>query len=319
MRLLMMGTGPFAVPTFESLLESGHQVPALVTRPVPPARGRRNTPPNPMRDAAVAGGVPILEPDSMNTDAARRELAGYEPDLFVVCDFGQILSSATLAVAPLGGINLHGSLLPKYRGAAPINWALYHGESETGVTVIHMTPRLDSGPCLAQDAVRIDPDEDAVQLERRLSLLGVQTVQLSLSLLENWDRQSPIGVVQDPAQATRAPRLKKSDGAVDWSRSAREIRNQVRAFQPWPGTYTNWHREADEPLRLILEQVSTLPADDAIATPGQVVRVDKRQLVVAAGQGYVAIDRLQPAGKRSMEISEFLRGHAVQPGDRFGD
>jgi methionyl-tRNA formyltransferase len=318
MRLLMMGTGPFAVPTFEYLLDSRHEVQALVTRPVPPARGRRKTPANPMRDVAAARGVAILAPDSVNTEAARRELAARGADVFVVCDFGQILASSTLGVTPLGGVNLHGSLLPKYRGAAPINWALYHGESETGVTVIHMTPALDSGPCLARDAVSIEPHEDAIQLERRLALLGVQTVERALSLLEAWDRQTPIGVSQDPAHATRAPRLKKSDGLVDWTRSAEDIANQVRAFKPWPGTYTTYRHGGGEPLRLILDQVSPAESSASPGCPGEVVRVGKRELVLATGAGWLSIDRLQPAGKRPMDAAEFLRGHAVTAGDRFG-
>ncbi len=319
MRLLMMGTGPFAVPTFESLLDSQHDVVALVTRPVPPAKGRRKTPPNPMRDLAQARGLPVSEPASVNTDAARRELESWNADLFVVCDFGQILSSSTLATAPLGGINLHGSLLPKYRGAAPINWALYHGETETGVTVIHMTPKLDGGPCLARDSVRIAPEEDAVQLEQRLSQLGVETVQRSLSQLATWDRQSPIGVLQDPAQATKAPRLKKTDGAIQWTRSATGIRDQVRAFKPWPGSYTLWRRHQGESLRLILDCVSIAESEGSTGSPGEIVRVGKQELVVTTGEGLLAIARLQPAGKRLMDVGEFLRGHRLEPGDRLGD
>ena len=315
MRLLMMGTGPFAVPTFESLLDSEHEVVALVTRPVPPARGRRKTPPNPMRDVAEARALPILAPDSVNTDAARQELAIWNPELFVVCDFGQILSSATLAVAPLGGLNLHGSLLPKYRGAAPINWALYHGEAETGVTVIHMTPKLDGGPSLARDAVRIRPDEDAAELEQRLATLGVKTVRRALQQLATWDRQSPIGVIQDGSQATKAPRLKKTDGVIDWTRAASELRNQVRAFKPWPSSYTVWHRREGAPLRLILDRVSIAEPDGSSGAPGEIVRVGKRELVVATGDRLLAIDRLQPAGKRPMEVGEFLRGHRIEPGE----
>ena len=172
MRLILMGTGPFAVPSFQSLLHSRHQVVAVVTRPVPPARGRRKGPVNPVREMELNKHVPILDPPDVNAAAPRSQLAKFEADVLVVCDYGQILSVETLAVARLGGINLHGSLLPKYRGAAPVNWAIWHGEKETGVTVIHMTPRLDAGPCLAKQQTPIGPNEDAEQLEKPSSSQG---------------------------------------------------------------------------------------------------------------------------------------------------
>src|SRR6185295_7456792 len=150
-------------------------------------------------------GLPVLAPESINTDEARADLARFAPDLLVVCDYGQLLSPATLAVAGLGGINLHGSLLPKYRGAAPINWAMYHGERETGATVIHMTPQLDAGPSIAQAKTSIGPDETAVELEPRLAALGAPLVLESIELLRAG-KAKPI--LQDAAQATRAPRLK---------------------------------------------------------------------------------------------------------------
>src|SRR5688572_1769827 len=148
LRLVMMGTGPFAAPTFRALCQSRHEVLLLVTQPVRPAPGRKAPAESPMRAIARERGLPIYDPKSINTDEARVELARHRPDLLIVADYGQILAPETLAVAPRGGMNLHGSLLPKYRGAAPINWAIYNGERETGVTVIHMTPRIDAGPCL---------------------------------------------------------------------------------------------------------------------------------------------------------------------------
>jgi methionyl-tRNA formyltransferase len=239
--------------------------------------------------------------------------------LFVVCDYGQILSSPTLAVSHRGGINLHGSLLPKYRGAAPVNWAIWRGEVETGVTVIHMTPHLDGGPCLAVARTAIALGEDTPALEQRLSLLGVQPVLQALEMLAGWDGQSPLGTRQDVALATRAPRLKKSHGEVDWSQSAVGIVNQVRALRPWPGTYTQWLR-VSHPLHLLLEQVAvdalTLPTTGV--APGCVVRVDGQVITVATATGCLAIHRLKPAGKRVMDAGEFLRGYPVHVGDRFG-
>jgi methionyl-tRNA formyltransferase len=319
MRILPLGTGPFAVPTFRWLLDSPHEVPALVTRPTQSAKGREKASLNPMRDLAEERGLEVYAPDSINTDESRQKLAAWQADLLVVCDYGQILSRETLAVAPLGGINLHGSLLPKYRGAAPVHWAIYNGDAETGLTVIHMTPRLDGGPCLAVRRMSISSNVTMPHLEQQLSYLGVEAVQEAIEKLSRWDRVSPIGEIQDQSQATKAPRLKKTDGAVDWTRSAEQIRNQIRAFKPWPATYTHWLRAGAEPLRILLDQVSVVEAPSAgMAQPGQVILSDGKQLIVATGSGSLSIHALQPAGKRVMDIAEFLRGYPVRAGDRFG-
>lgn len=319
-RLIMMGTGPFAVPTFESLLRSEHLIAALVTRPVRPAKGRGAVSKSPTQAVAEVAGVEVLAPEDVNDVASRAALARMNAELFVVCDYGQILSRETLSLPRWGGINLHGSLLPKYRGAAPVNWAILSGDRETGVSVIHMTPRLDAGPCLAIARTPIGPDENAVELERRLSLLGVAPVHEAIALLQRWDGHSPIGVVQDRALATRAPRLSKSDGEIRWSQSAQQIANQVRGLQPWPGTYTHWSGtgDASQRMRLIVDRVSIVAASEPGTLAGTVVPSPPGKLVVACGTDWVSIDRVQPAGKRSMEIAEFLRGHNVPPGSQLG-
>lgn len=320
MRIVMLGTGPFAVPTFQWLLDA-HEVPALVTRPTPPAKGREKASLNPMRDVALARGLPILEPASINTPDAIAAVAELRPELLMVCDYGQILSREALGIAPLGGINLHASLLPKYRGAAPIHWAILNGDQQTGVSVIHMTPRLDGGPILATRTVDIGPNETMPELEQRLARLGVDAVRESIERLAGWDRTSPLGVRQDASQVSKAPRLAKKDGAVDWTKPAQAIFNQVRALKPWPGTYCQWQRPAGEPLRLILEQVSLVGADaDASqpsAPPGEIALSDGRRLIVATGDGFLSLDVVQPAGKRAMPVEEFLRGYPVKTGQRM--
>jgi methionyl-tRNA formyltransferase len=316
MRLILMGTGSFAVPTFRALLASPHTVLALVTRPVPPARGRHQGPVNPVADALADSGLPVLAPADVNDAATRCQLSQWRPDLFVVCDYGQILSSETLSIAVRGGVNLHGSLLPKYRGAAPVNWAIWEGEAETGVTVIHMTPRLDGGPCLTTARTPIAPEDDAPALEHRLSQMGVQPVLEALAMLEAWDGHSPLGTPQERAHATRAPRLRKSDGEVNWTQPAVRIANQVRALRPWPGTYSQWLREG-QPMRLLLERVAA-DSQSSGGEAGQVIRVDRQAIVVATGSGALAIHQVQPAGKRVMDTAEFLRGYLVRVGDRFG-
>jgi methionyl-tRNA formyltransferase len=315
-KLIVMGTGPFAVPMFQALLESPHAVLGLVTRPISDG-GRRKDSANPMRDVALAANVPVLSPRDVNDPQFVAWLLEQRADLFAVCDFGQILSRDCLAAARLGGINLHGSLLPKYRGAAPVQWAVYQGEPTTGVSVIHMTPKLDAGPILAQAETAIGADETSQSLEPRLAELGAAAVMQALAMLTAWNGAEPLGRSQDPSQASRAPRLRKDQGRINWSEPARQIRNQIRAFAPWPGSYTLVPRDASESLRLIVHQARE--ADSPGPFPaGTVIRGGPGALVVACGQGALALSHVQPAGKRSMSIEEFLRGHPIPQGIRLG-
>ncbi|MEX0939362.1 MAG: methionyl-tRNA formyltransferase [Pirellulales bacterium] len=309
MRLVMMGTGAFAVPTISALIESPHEVVVLVTRP---PHGRR-PPPNPMRELAASRAVPVWMPETVGAPEAAQRLRELAADLLVVCDYGEILSPEVLQTTRLGGINLHASQLPKYRGAAPINWAILRGEKETGNTVFRLTPGLDAGPTIAQSRLAIGPEETAAELKDRLAQDGAVLVRQAVDDLASGNIRE---VKQDRTLVTRAPRLQKSQGQVDWSRSAAEIKNQVRALQPWPTTYTFWHRPGHEPLRLILEQVLALP-DAAEAEPGTVVETERR-LVVTTGEGLLELCRVRPAGKRVMQANEFLRGHPVLVGQQLG-
>ncbi len=321
MRLILMGTGPFAVPTFQTLLEAAtHEVVAIISRPPTSGKGRKQASVSPVIELARRCARPVWTPHDINDGPARRQLDAYQADLMVVCDYGQILAAETLATTQLGGVNLHGSLLPRYRGAAPVNWAIWNGEQETGISVIHMTPRLDAGPILAVRRTPIAPSEDAVQLEQRLARLGIEGVQDALALLAEWDGHRVIGIRQDPAQATSAPRLKKADGNVNWSHSAQRIRNQVRAFKPWPGTFTTWNRDA-KPMRLILNEVTVVDSSSSARDfgPGEVVRSDPAHLWVATGDGLLAVESIQPAGKRALTITEFLRGYALSEGMQLGN
>ena len=312
MRLVMLGTGPFAVPTLRRLVASPHEVLRVVTRP---PRGRRAEAP-PMQTAAEDFGLPLWQPETVNSEEAVAELAALKPDLLVVCDYGEILKPAALAVAPHGGINLHGSLLPKYRGAAPVQWAVLSGDAETGNTVIQMTAGLDAGPCLGVDVVPIDPDETAGELEARLAARGGALV---LSIVDALANGAATSVKQDRAQASKAPRLEKEHGAIDWSRSAQEIKNQVRALDPWPRAYTAWQRGAGEPLRLILHRTQVItPSPNPEVHPGTVLDAGNQRLLVATGAGALEILTLQPAGKRVMPAAEFLRGYQLTPGQRLG-
>ncbi|HLA83235.1 MAG TPA: methionyl-tRNA formyltransferase [Thermoguttaceae bacterium] len=315
MRIIMAGTGPFAVPTFRELLESSHEVVLLVTSPRRLCRGRPAARECPVRDVAAASGMPIFDPEDVNTPESVARLVEAAADVLVVCDYGQILSREALASARLGGINLHGSLLPKYRGAAPVAWAICHGETTTGVTVIHMTPTVDAGPCIAQASTPIGPDETAAELEARLCRLGGPLVLRTLDALAAGNVRP---IEQDPRLASRAPRLKKEDGLIDWTRPAAAVKNHVRAMDPWPKAYTFWHRTGGEPARLILGPVTTVDSSGQSTPPGTVLEASGDRLMVAAGEGAVLLQSLQPAGKRMLPVDAFLRGYPVQPGERLG-
>lgn len=313
MRIVVLGTGPFAVPSLQSLHASKHEVVCAISRP---PRGRKPLP-APVTVAAEQLGIEVWLPETVNSDEARAKLAAWNADLLVVCDYGEILKSATLASSRLGGINLHGSLLPKYRGAAPVQWAILNGDEETGNTVIQMTPGLDAGPCLGVQRIAIGLDETAGELEPRMADLGAQ---LTLQVVDQLAAGTASPLDQDKTQATKAPRLTKPQGEIDWSRSAVQIKNQVRALQPWPKAFTHWQRAEGNLLRLIIHRVAfeeEAEEDKKATVPGEVVCVDSG-LQVATGQGVLRLEAIQPAGKRVMKAEEFLRGHAVRVGDRLG-
>jgi methionyl-tRNA formyltransferase len=321
MRLVMMGTGTFAEPVFQALLTGPHQVVGLVTqpdRPIGQERASTRQIGRSLKAMAVESGIPVLQPDSINTSEGVSELRALQPELLVVAAYGQILSRKVLAVPPLGGINVHASLLPKYRGAAPVAWAIYHGETRTGVTIIKMSVHLDAGDILAQEAVDIGAEETAGELEARLAVIGAR---LASAVIDQIGAGTARGIKQDKSQASKAPKLTKEHGQIDWSPHARAVCNQIRAMQPWPTAYTYWHRHGQQPLRLIILRAAWRDGTPTGAlAPGQIIVQpdDASHLRVAAGSGtQVEIVELQPAGRKRMAASEFLRGHRPQPGDRL--
>jgi methionyl-tRNA formyltransferase len=328
MRLVMMGTGLFAEPALEALLSSAHPVVGLVTQPdraTGAERGSTRQTGRGMKTIAQEHGVPVLQPESINTTEGVAALRELRPDLLVVAAYGQILSRDVLAVPPQGGINVHASLLPKYRGAAPVAWAIYHGEKQTGVTIIKMSVSLDAGDMLAQEAINIGRNETAGEVEARLAPLGAK---LALQVIDQIEKGTVQGRKQDPSQVTKAPKLKKENGLIDWSRTAEQVCNQIRAMQPWPTPYSFLHRAAQRPLRIIITRARLSDAGtfNQPAVPGTIIfdTSDPLSLYVVAGEAapgkhsVVLVTELQPAGKRRMTDGEFLRGNAVKKGDRFG-
>ena len=323
LRIVVMGTGPFAVPMFRALVESPHEIVAVVTRPDHAPPGRR-PPPNPMREAATAAGIGILDPEKVNEPAAVTMFAALRPDLFVVCDYGQILSRDLLGVPPLGGINLHGSLLPRHRGAAPVQWAIREGDAVSGVSVIHMTPALDAGNVIVARSTPVGGRETAAEVEPRLADLGagavIDAVERMQAALAATGTVAGIGIPQDAAKATRAARLSKQDGIVDWSLPAVTIERLRRALEPWPRLTTFFTRGDGQRQRLVLEDVAVAAHPEAVAaTPGSVLDTSGGRIVVACGGGTaVAITRVVPEGRRGMSAADYLRGSPLLPGAMLG-
>ncbi len=307
----MLGTGDFALPTFEHLCETGHGVVALITQPDRPQGRKQELIPSRIKRAALARGIRVEQPEDVNAPASLDLVRGLDADLLVTAAYGQILSADLLSITPMGGINLHGSILPAYRGAAPVARAIEGGEAETGVTVIRMTPRIDAGGMMAFARTPIGPDETAGELEARLALLGGPMVAEAIAALVAG---KAVILPQDRSKVTRAPKLRKEAGRIDWTRSARQVHDLVRAMQPWPVASTTWHRPAG-PVRLIVHRSQPL---EGHGEPGRVLEAHSDRLVIAAGSDAVRLLTVQLEGKKPFPAAEFLRGHHPH-GDRMGD
>lgn len=315
LKLVMMGTGDFAVPTFQALYGTSHTVEALYTQPDRIRTGQERHA-NPMKPVAAEHGTPIQQPERVNTPESLDELRNLAPDVLVVAAYGQILSRALLAIPRLRTINVHASLLPKYRGAAPINYAIWKGEAESGVSIIEIQPKLDAGPVLAAESTPIGSEETAGELESRLAAIGAS---LAIRVLDELERGTAVGIEQDAGLATFAPKLTKEQAAIDWTRSAAEVDCHIRAMQPWPTPFTFLHRAGKPPQRCIIRKVRPFAGlAKTGGQPGTVVVSDKEHLVVQTGSVPLWLVEIQPQGKRPMSGAEFARGARIAVGDQFG-
>ena len=256
----------------------------------------------------------MFQPVKASAPESLDVLAGWQADLFVVAAYGQILSTKLLSLPRLGAINVHASILPKHRGASPIQHAVWVGDTETGITIFQIVRELDAGPVLAIERTPIGREETSGELEERLATFAVPVL---LRVVEQLDVGTAIPQPQDHSQATYARRLSKSDGEIRWTQSAAEIACHVRAMQPWPKAFSHWRRPDHPPLRVIVPCVSVI-ADSTIAPSGTVLPSPPGQLLVKAGQDAVSLESLQPEGKRPMTAADFLHGYPVQPGQKFG-
>jgi len=306
MRVLFMGTPGFAVPSLAALADAGEELIGVVTQPDrPKGRGERVAS-SPVKDWAVAKDVPLYQPNKVRDSGFIKQLNDLSPDLIAVVAFGQILPKALLEIPRNGCINVHASLLPKYRGAAPINWAIIRGEQETGVTTMLMDEGMDTGPILLQERLSIESDDTAGSLSERMQVIGAKLLIRTIAELKAG-RVKP--KAQDSNQATIAPILKKEDGLIRWDQSAQAIVNRVRGLVPWPVAYTFYGLE-----RWQLWKVSALDTLIKHATPGEILEVRKDGVLVAAADRAVLIEELQPENKRRMKVRDYLAGHILQTG-----
>ena len=307
MRILFMGTPEFAVGTLEALIHSRHEVVAVVTQPDRP-KGRGNAVKfPPVKEAALAHGIPVLQPLKVREPEVVEQLRAFAPDLIAVAAFGQLLPKAILEMPRYGCVNVHASLLPKYRGAAPIQWAVINGEAESGVTTMMMSRGLDKGDMLKKSVVRLDPKETGDSLHDKLAALGGP---LLLETIDELEQGTIVRVPQDDAQSSYAPMLTKELGRIDWSKPADELERLVRGLNSWPSAYTRLHGKT---LKIWDADVVSASGGE----PGKVLQADKNGLVIQAGEGALRIVSLQPEGKKRMEADAFLRGYPVQVHERM--
>lgn len=316
-RIVFMGTPDFAVPSLRALLQAGYRVAAVVTQPDRPKGRKREPVPPPVKLAALEHGIPVLQPEKLRAPEAIADVLACRPDLIVTAAYGQILPKAVLDAPRYGCINVHASLLPKYRGGAPIHRAIIEGETVTGVTIMYMAEGLDTGDIISRVEVPIAEDDDTGTLHDKLSEAGARLLVETLpSLLDGTARAVP----QNDAEATYAPNLRREDEWIDWSRTSRQIYNQVRGLRPWPVAYTTWNGNVLkiwETRRPEPDGTAAPQAEDG-AVPGTVLRTGDDGIEVRTGDGALWLTVVQPAGKKPMPAADFVRGGRIAPGTVLG-
>jgi len=314
-RIVFMGTPEFAVPSLKALLDRDENVVCVVTQPDrPKGRGRKIMEP-PVKKLAIQASIPVIQPENVRGDDFLAELSTYKPDIIALTAYGKILPENIINLPPLGTINVHGSLLPKYRGAAPIQWSLINGETETGVTIMQMDKGMDTGDILLQEKIPISKEDTAGSLAVKMAELGGKALGKALDLLRA-NKLKP--VKQEDDQASSAPLLKKTDGLVDWSHSAATINNRVRGLDPWPTTFTTIYNKR---LRLFSPEVvdkTLCLCQNSISAPGTICRADRNGLLITTGDGCLLIKEIQVEGSKRMSVAAYLSGRSIQSGTLLG-
>ena len=313
MKIVFCGTSAFGVPALENLLESHHEVLTVITQPDRPQGRGRKLFPSPIKSLALARKTPIFQPEKINDRASLEVMQSFHPEVIVVVAYGQILSPSILTIPQRGCVNVHASLLPRYRGAAPIPWALLTGEARTGVTTMLMDAGMDTGPILLTAETPIHEEDTAGTLHDRLSRMGADLLLPTLSGLENGEI-SPRA--QDPSQATYAPKIVKESARIRWDQEAIELFNLLRALDPWPGAFTFWQERM---LKLFRPRFPEGAEEAPREEPGTVTQVGSAELHIATKRGFLVVRELQLINRPRMGVAEFLRGHPLRAGVRLGE
>ena len=311
LRLVFMGTPDFAVPSLRALLDGEDAVVGVCTQPDQPAGRGMALRPSPVKVCALEHQVPVFQPPKLRrVPAVLAQLTSWQPDLIVIAAYGKILPPPILDLPPHGCINVHASLLPKYRGAAPIQWAIADGETETGITVMQVSQQMDAGAILLQKATPITHSETGGSLHDKLAVLGAEALREALALFR---QDKLVARPQDETQVSYAALIKKEDGRIDWSQDASSIERRIRAFHPWPSAFTTVQGKLLKIYSARLEQSPISPA-----APGSVLASAPNQLLIATGSGALALEEVQLAGKKRLPIAAFLKGYPQAPGTVFG-
>ena len=304
-RIVFFGTPSFALPSLQKLTQGPDEVVAVVTQPDREKGRGRKVVPSPVKEFVLERGLSVFQPEKAKEEAYQEKLRGLGADLFVVAAYGQILTKSLLNIPKFGAVNVHASLLPKYRGAAPIAWAILNGEKKAGVTTMLMDEGMDTGDILLQSEIPIQEDETTQTLHDRLASLGAQLLSQTLEKMKQGEIHA---IPQDPSKATYAPMLKKEDGRIDWTKGAQEIDRQVRAFQPWPGAYVEWKGQR---LRIYKGEVRQAKAT---GKAGKVLWVSLDFIEIETRKDSYLLREVQMEGKKRMSIRDFLSGHPVPVG-----
>ncbi|MBF0479696.1 MAG: methionyl-tRNA formyltransferase [Candidatus Omnitrophica bacterium] len=309
MKIIFFGSDSFADIHLRRLIDDGYTIAACVTQPDKPKDRGMKMSVSPIKECATSCCIPVLQPETLKADDIVYALRVFDADVFVVIAYGRFLTSAILALPKICSINVHGSLLPKYRGAAPINWAILNGETESGVTIIRLNAQMDAGDIISQVKIPIGPDETSVDLRRQMMNAGCQLLS---DTLKNLNIQTT-GQAQDERLVSLAPKLNKSLGLIDWTKSAQVIHNQIRGLQPWPLAHTFLKGKS---LSVFSSQIFDIPASQN--EPGTIIQIIDQGAVIMTGQGALLIKEVQPAGSRRMDMLSFLNGARIGLGARFG-
>lgn len=314
LRIIFMGTPDFAISALDTIYDDGHELLGVVTQPDrPKGRGKKLAPP-PVKEWAIAKGIPVYQPSKVNSPEFIDDIKALKPDIIVTAAYGRILSKDILDIPRLGCINVHASLLPKYRGASPIQQAILNGDMESGITIMYMDEEMDTGDIILQERIDIGKDERVDSLHDRLAKLGGKAISKALTLLEEGKAEA---TSQDHSQATYCSKIDKSQGEIDWANRSIDIKNLVRALTPYPGSYTFIDKKRLKIWKVDIVHLEDVKKNNTI--PGEVKVADvKDGLIVACGDGYLRLFEVQGSGGRPMADTDYLKGHDIKVGTIFG-